>query len=156
MSCLSLIPLALQDFNRTILSPTLQTLFLNVYNGLSVGRVVRDIRIMAHSHCTEPGLGMGPWTGTVGFYIICCTVDTALRQGQEPDPLSPIVLVPSHVPFSVPCSVNKPLNKLIRIGRKTCFLQKRESVSNWISTCWKHDIKYCFPCLLSAISNYRH
>ena len=34
-------------------------------------------------------------------------VHIALRQEHEPDPLSPIVLVPFPVP--VPCSVNKPL-----------------------------------------------
>ena len=57
---------------------------------------------------TGPGLGMG--TGTMGYYILCGTVHTALRQGQEFGPLSPIVLVLVSFPFSVPlpCSVNKP------------------------------------------------
>ena len=37
--------------------------------------------LMAHSHCTElePGMRMELEMGTMGFYILCCTVHTALR-----------------------------------------------------------------------------
>ena len=66
--------------------------------------------LMARSHCTEPEPGNGK--GNNGFLYYMFTVHTALRQGQEPDPLSPIVLVPFPVPVPVPvpvpCSVNKP------------------------------------------------
>ena len=39
------------------------------------------------------------------------TVHTVLRQGQEPDPLSPIVLVPFPVPVPVPVPVPRSVNK---------------------------------------------
>ena len=73
---------------------------------------IRVLDLISHSHCTEPGPGMGP--GTMGYYILCCTVHTAMRQGQEPDPLFPIVLVPFPVQVLVPCSVNKPLEGWLR------------------------------------------
>ena len=62
-------------------------------------------------HGTGTGTGTGDGTRINGFLYIMFTVHTALRQGQEPDPLSPIVLVPFPVPVPVlvPCSVNKPL-----------------------------------------------
>ena len=43
-----------------------------------------------------PGTGKGTGDGNRinGFIYIMFTVHTALRQGREPDPLSPIVLVP--------------------------------------------------------------
>ena len=64
--------------------------------------------LMARSHCTEPGPGLG--TGKNGFLYIVFTVHTALRQGQGPEPLFSIVLVPFPVPVPVPvpCSVNEP------------------------------------------------
>ena len=68
-----------------------------------------------HRTGTETGTGDG--TRINGFLYIMFTVHTALRQGQERDPLSPIVLVPFpvDVPVPVPCSVNKPL-KITRKG----------------------------------------
>ena len=41
---------------------------------------------MARSDCTEggPGTGMGPGTGRMGYYILCCTVHTALGLGTGP------------------------------------------------------------------------
>ena len=58
---------------------------------------------MARSHCTEPGQGTGIGDGTRinGFLYIMFNVHTALRQEQEPDQLSPIVLVPFPVPVPV-------------------------------------------------------
>ena len=51
---------------------------------------------MARSHCTGLELGAGPGMGmgTMGYYILCRTVHTALGLGLGPDPLSPIVPVP--------------------------------------------------------------
>ena len=41
---------------------------------------------MAHSDCTEggPGPGMGLGMGRMGYYILCCTVHTALGLGMGP------------------------------------------------------------------------
>ena len=38
---------------------------------------------LARSDCTEggPGTGTGPGTGRMGYYILCCTVHTALGPG---------------------------------------------------------------------------
>ena len=38
---------------------------------------------MARSDCTEggPGMGTGPGTGRMGYYILCCTVHTELGPG---------------------------------------------------------------------------
>ena len=43
---------------------------------------------MACSHCTEggPGPGTGPGTGRMGYYILCCTVHTALGTGTGTGP----------------------------------------------------------------------
>ena len=41
--------------------------------------------LMAHSHCTEPGMGLGPGTGRMGTYILCCTVHTAAGMGTGPE-----------------------------------------------------------------------
>ena len=80
--------------------------------------------LMAHSHCTDPGPVLGPelGTGTMDFYILCCTVHTALRQGHKPDPLSPIVLVLFPVPAPVPvlCSVNKQLHIHLLYTHNSC------------------------------------
>ena len=43
--------------------------------------------LMARSDCTEggPGPGRGPGTGKMGYYyILCCTVHTALGRGRGP------------------------------------------------------------------------
>ena len=39
--------------------------------------------VMARSHCTEPGQGpgLGPGTGRMGSYILCCTVHTVAGPG---------------------------------------------------------------------------
>ena len=39
------------------------------------------VRLVARSHCTEPGPEQGPGPGTMGYYTLCRTVHTA--QGQE-------------------------------------------------------------------------
>ena len=69
--------------------------------------------LMACSHCTETGTGpgQGPGMGTMGYYILCRTVHTAQGQGQEPDLLSPIVLllVPVPVPFPVPVQCERAI-----------------------------------------------
>ena len=75
-------------------------------------------------HGTGTRTGTGDGTRINGFLCIMFTVHTTLRQGQEPDPLSPIVLVlfPVPVPVPVPCSVNKPLDP-INTERETCCLE---------------------------------
>ena len=67
---------------------------------------------MAYLHCT--GAGVGTRTGTEDhdywFKYIIQKCHTGPRQGQELDPLSPIVPVMFPVPVQVPVpfSVNKP------------------------------------------------
>ena len=41
---------------------------------------------MARSHCTEPGMGLGTGTGTMGYYILCCTVHTVAGPGTGTGP----------------------------------------------------------------------
>ena len=41
-----------------------------------------DLRLMAHTHCTEPGKGPWPGPGPTGFCIMLCTVHTAQGQTQ--------------------------------------------------------------------------
>ena len=59
---------------------------------------------MARLRCTESGAGVGVETGTatMGSYVLYRDVHTALRQGQEPDPLSLVVLV-SCCAGPIPC-----------------------------------------------------
>ena len=40
--------------------------------------------LLACSHCTE--LGMGPGMGTMGYYILCCTVHTVVGPGTGTGP----------------------------------------------------------------------
>ena len=54
------------------------------------------------------GTGNGNRNRNNGFLYIMFTVHTALRQGQEQDPLFFIVLALFPVPVLVPCSMNRP------------------------------------------------
>ena len=67
---------------------------------------------MAYSHCTGQGpeQQQGPGMGLMGSNILYRNVHTGPGQGQEPEPLSPIVPVPFPVlvPLPLPCSVNDP------------------------------------------------
>ena len=67
-------------------------------------------RIMAYSHSTGPGRDSYRGQDSVPIYY-AGNVHTGPNQFQEPDPMSPIVLVPFRVPVQVPflCNVNKPL-----------------------------------------------
>ena len=71
-------------------------------------------RLIVYAHCTglEPGQVQGTGLGAIGPYssILYRNVQTGLRQGQEPDPLSAIVLVQFPLPVQVPflCSVYNP------------------------------------------------
>ena len=68
--------------------------------------------LVAYSQCKGMGLGQvqGMGLGLMGPNALHRDVHTAPRQGQEPDPLSPIVPVSFPIPVlaMVPCSVNKP------------------------------------------------
>ena len=65
-------------------------------------------------HGTGTGTGTGQVQGTekglIGSNILYRCIHTGLRQGNEADPLSPIMPVPFPVPvpIPVPCSVNAP------------------------------------------------
>ena len=95
---------------------------------------------MAGSHCTGQGQGAGPGTrlGTMGYYILCRTVHTALGPETGPDPLSPIVSVPFPVPaVPFPCSVNVLLDSCV-----VCAFLVASPVVLFISVNWTRLIRF--------------
>ena len=73
---------------------------------------------MAYSCCIGQGQVQGTGLGLMGPNILYRNVHTGPRQGQEPNPFSPIVPVPfpvpAPVPVPVPRRVNKPLDHIYK------------------------------------------
>ena len=106
-------------------------------------KCVDNLTFMAHSHCTGPGLGMGQGMGpgTMGLYIMLCTVHTTLRQGQEMGQRIGTIGFYMHypVPSPVPCPIPIPgpvqCESAITVGKRAVGIQLKFLLLKSVTSC---------------------